>query len=170
MTLRHVIVPTVIGDLTLVAADDVLIGLYFRHHWTKPARDGFGAQVDADADPVLGAARDQLIEYLSGERTSFDLPTRGDGDEFQRRVWALLAQIPFGQTVSYGELAEKLGDKSLAQLVGQAVGHNPLSIIVPCHRVVGKNGKLTGYAGGLKRKQFLLELEEPALVAGARLF
>jgi methylated-DNA-[protein]-cysteine S-methyltransferase len=101
---------------------------------------------------------------------AFDLPLAVDGDEFQRRVWAMLDEIPFGETTTYGELAERLGDKALAQRVGQAVGHNPLSIVVPCHRVVGKDGKLTGYAGGLKRKQFLLDLEEPAAVKSERLF
>jgi methylated-DNA-[protein]-cysteine S-methyltransferase len=82
----------------------------------------------------------------------------------------MLEEIPLGETTTYGELARKLGDSSLAWSVGQAVGHNPLSIIVPCHRVVGKDGKLTGYAGGLKRKQFLLDLEEPAVVKAGRLF
>ena len=87
---------------------------------------------------------------------------------FQRRVWSLLEEIPYGGTTSYGEIAARLGDT--AQAVGKAVGQNPLSIVVPCHRVVGKNGSLTGYAGGLKRKQFLLDLEEPAEVKSARLF
>ncbi|HEY2175489.1 MAG TPA: methylated-DNA--[protein]-cysteine S-methyltransferase [Mycobacteriales bacterium] len=170
MNTRHAIVDTAIGDLTLVATDDAIIGLYFAHHWTNPDRDAFGSRVDAHDDLLLDTARIQLDEYLAGERTSFDLPTTANGDEFQQRVWAMLEQIPFGATTTYGELAERLGDKTLAQAVGQAVGHNPLSIIVPCHRVVGKDGKLTGYAGGLSRKQFLLELEEPATVAAARLF
>jgi methylated-DNA-[protein]-cysteine S-methyltransferase len=170
MNTRHAIIDTAIGDLTLVATDDAIIGLYFAHHWTNPDRDAFGPRVDAHDDHLLDIARIQLDEYLAGERTSFDLPTTANGDEFQQRVWAMLEQIPFGATTTYGELAERLGDKTLAQAVGQAVGHNPLSIIVPCHRVVGKDGKLTGYAGGLSRKQFLLELEEPATVAAARLF
>ena len=170
MNTRHAIVDTAIGDLTLVATDDAIVGLYFAHHWTNPDRDAFGPEVDAHDDLLLDTARIQLDEYLAGERTSFDLPTAANGDEFQQRVWTMLEQIPFGATTTYGELAERLGDKTLAQAVGQAVGHNPLSIIVPCHRVVGKDGKLTGYAGGLSRKQFLLELEEPATVAAARLF
>ena len=82
----------------------------------------------------------------------------------------MLREIPFGETTTYGDLAEKLGDKALAQIVGQAVGHNPISIVIPCHRVVGSTGKLTGYAGGLERKQFLLELEEPALAKAEKLF
>ncbi len=170
MNTRHAIIDTAIGELTLVATDDAISGLYFAHHWTNPDRDAFGPRVDVHADLLLDTARSQLEDYFAGERTSFDLPTAATGDDFQRRVWAMLAEIPFGATTTYGELADRLGDKTLAQAVGQAVGHNPLSIIVPCHRVVGKDGKLTGYAGGLSRKQFLLELEEPATVAAGRLF
>lgn len=171
MNNRHAIVSTQLGDLTLVASDDALIGIYFPHHWVKPERATLGDEVDATTDPVLNEATNQLTQYLAGDRDDFDLKTelRG-GDAFQQKVWALLDDIPRGQTTTYGELAEQLGDKQLAQLVGKAVGSNPLSIIVPCHRVVGKDGKLTGYAGGLKRKQFLLDLEEPALVKETRLF
>lgn len=171
MNNRHAIVSTQLGDLTLVASDDALIGIYFPHHWVKPERATLGDEVDAATDPVLEEAARQLSQYLSGERDNFELETelRG-GDTFQQKVWALLDEIPRGETTTYGELAERLGDKHLAQLVGKAVGSNPLSIIVPCHRVVGKAGKLTGYAGGLKRKQFLLDLEEPSLVKDTRLF
>ncbi|HEY4463141.1 MAG TPA: methylated-DNA--[protein]-cysteine S-methyltransferase [Streptosporangiaceae bacterium] len=170
MNTRHAIVGTVLGEITLVATDDAVVGVYFAHHWTRPSRDGFGPEADPGDDVLLGRARSQLDEYLSGERTSFDLPTAATGDPFEQRVWAMLKEIPFGETATYKDLAGKLGDSSLAWAVGQAVGHNPLSIIVPCHRVVGKNGKLTGYAGGLKRKQFLLDLEEPAVVKAGRLF
>jgi methylated-DNA-[protein]-cysteine S-methyltransferase len=111
-----------------------------------------------------------LTDYLAGDRTDFDLPVGPRGDAAQHRVWRLLTTIPYGETVTYGELAATLADGTTAQEVGQAVGRNPLSIIVPCHRVVGKNGQLTGYAGGLKRKQFLLELEESSEVKAARLF
>jgi methylated-DNA-[protein]-cysteine S-methyltransferase len=164
---RHAIVSTRIGDLTLVASDNALTGVYFPHHWVKPAPDSLGDRVEA-TDPVITEAARQLDEYLAGERTSFDLPTVLRGDEFQRRVWSILEEIPYGETSSYGEIAARLGET--AQAVGKAVGQNPLSIVVPCHRVVGKNGALTGYAGGLKRKQFLLDLEEPADVKAARLF
>jgi methylated-DNA-[protein]-cysteine S-methyltransferase len=170
MNTRYALIPTVIGDLTVVAQDDAISAVYFPNHWTKPSIQDYGLPVSGRPDPELELAGAQLTEYLEGRRTGFDLPTRARGDEFQRRVWALLSEIPYGQTTTYGELAERLGDKSLAQAVGQAVGHNPLSIIVPCHRVVGKDGKLTGYAGGLRRKQFLLELEEPAAVQAGRLF
>lgn len=163
---RHAIVSTRIGDLTLVASDNALVGVYFPHHWVKPTPETLGEQVEA-TDPLLSEAARQLDEFLAGERTSFDVPTVLRGDEFQRRVWSILEEIPYGATSSYGEIAERLGDRTLAQQVGKAVGQNPLSIVIPCHRVVGKNGSLTGYAGGLKRKQFLLDLEEPV---GARLF
>jgi methylated-DNA-[protein]-cysteine S-methyltransferase len=164
MNTRHANVDTIVGGITLVASDDAIIGLYYPHHWTNPSRDDFGIQVDADSDALLDRARTQLSEYLSGRRTSFELPKAASGNAFQRKVWDLLAEIAIGQTTTYGLLADRLGDKRLARMVGQAVAHNPLSIIVPCHRVVGSNGKLTGYAGGLEIKQFLLQLEQQLLV------
>ncbi len=170
MNTRHTVVDTVIGELIVVAVDGAITGLYFPRHWTKPSPEDFGRRVEVGDDDLLETARTQLIEYLSGDRTSFELPTAASGDAFEQRVWALLKEIPFGQTTTYGELAQRLGDRGPAQSVGKAVGNNPLSIIVGCHRVLGKDGKLTGYAGGLKRKQFLLELEEPALVKAERLF
>jgi methylated-DNA-[protein]-cysteine S-methyltransferase len=170
MTTRHAVIDSTLGELTLVADDDALTGLYFRHHWYRPSADTFGPRVDADADALLARAQTQLTEYLAGERTDFDLPVNLRGNAAQYRVWKLLTTIPFGGTVTYGELAAALADGTTAQQVGHAVGRNPLCIVVPCHRVVGSNGQLTGYAGGLKRKQFLLELEEPADVKAARLF
>ncbi|MEV8374804.1 methylated-DNA--[protein]-cysteine S-methyltransferase [Kribbella sp. NPDC056861] len=169
MNNRHATVSTPLGDLTLVASGDALIGVYFPHHWVKPTAATLGDKVEED--PLLTEAARQLTQYLNGERDTFDLTVelRG-GDAFQQKVWALLDDIPRGATTTYGELAERVGDKHLAQLVGKAVGSNPLSIVVPCHRVVGKDGKLTGYAGGLTRKQFLLDLEEPAARKEARLF
>jgi methylated-DNA-[protein]-cysteine S-methyltransferase len=169
MNNRHATVSTQLGDLTLVASGDALIGVYFPHHWVKPTATTLGDKVEDD--PVLTEAARQLTQYLAGERDTFDLTIelRG-GDAFQQKVWAMLDDIPRGATTTYGELAERVGDKHLAQLVGKAVGSNPLSIIIPCHRVVGKDGKLTGYAGGLTRKQFLLDLEEPAALKAARLF
>ena len=100
-----------------------------------------------------------ICEYLAGGRTSFDLPTAAAGDPFQRRVWERIARIPYGSTTTYGEIARELGDPALARRVGGAVARNPLSVVVPCHRVVGRDGALTGYAGGLERKRLLLELE-----------
>ena len=111
----------------------------------------------------------QLVEYFAGERTSFDLPLAPTGSDFQQKVWAALRTIPYGDTWSYGRLAEAIGQPGAARAVGLANGRNPISIVVPCHRVVGSSGKLTGYAGGVERKAFLLDLErgsaeQPALV------
>ncbi|MFC1435609.1 methylated-DNA--[protein]-cysteine S-methyltransferase [Streptacidiphilus sp. N1-3] len=170
MYTRHALVDTVLGEVTVVASDEAVVGVYFPHHWYMPAVDSLGTRVEVQGDALLEAARTQLTEYLGGDRTEFDLPTATNGNPLQEQVWAILREIPYGETTTYGEIAERLGDKALAQAVGQANGHNPISIIVPCHRVVGKSGKLTGYAGGLKRKQFLLELEEPEQLKAAKLF
>lgn len=170
MNTRHAIVDTPIGDLTIVASDVAVTGVYFPHHWHQPSRTAMGTHVDVAGDPLLQEAASQLTEYLRGERRSFHLPTAASGDAFQHRVWALLREIPFGETTSYGEIAERLGGSDLARAVGRANATNPLSIIVPCHRVVGKDGSLTGYAGGLERKRFLLGLESAPVVSAGRLF
>jgi methylated-DNA-[protein]-cysteine S-methyltransferase len=168
MNARHTVIESPLGQITLVASGEELTGLYFPHHWYMPAVDTFGNRVEVFDDAVLAVASVQLGEYFQGERKSFNLTTATHGDRFQEQVWALLKEIPSGTTTTYGELAESLGNKSLAQQVGKAVGQNPLCIIVPCHRVVGKGGKLTGYAGGLPRKQFLLDLEESEDARAAR--
>lgn len=155
MSATHTTIDSPIGELTLVASDGVLSGIYFPGHWHMPAPEVFGTR----ADRGFGQAQQQLGEYFAGERTEFELATTVAGEDFQRRVWELIDRIPYGQTTTYGEMAQELGDPVLAREVGAAVGRNPLSIVVPCHRVVGKDGKLTGYAGGLERKRFLLELE-----------
>jgi methylated-DNA-[protein]-cysteine S-methyltransferase len=156
MTATHTIIESPIGDLTLVAKDGTLGGVYFPGHWYPPAPSALGARSDSGFEPV----QEQLGEYLAGERRDFELATAAEGDAFQQRVWQLIDAIPYGETTTYGEIALALGgDASLARAVGGAVGRNPLSLIVPCHRVIGKDGKLTGYAGGLERKRFLLELE-----------
>ncbi|GAB3760928.1 methylated-DNA--[protein]-cysteine S-methyltransferase [Microlunatus parietis] len=169
MTVRHTRVGTGIGELTLVAAGDALTGIYFPGHWHPPVPGTTGEYVDAAGDALFTETVTQLEDYLAGRRTGFDLPTATRGDAFSERVWALLRAIPYGETTSYGELAGQLGDPKLARMVGRAVGHNPLSIVVPCHRVLGKDGRLTGYAGGLERKQRLLELEQPVPAAAGRL-
>lgn len=168
MSATHTTIESPLGELTLVAADGVLSGLYFPGHWYPPGRDVLGARSERGFE----LAEAQLAEYFAGERTGFELPTRLAGDEFQRRAWELIDRIPYGETTTYGAMAAELGDLTLARRVGGAVGRNPLSIVVPCHRVVGKDGKLTGYAGGLERKRHLLELEAPAALAAAapRLF
>jgi methylated-DNA-[protein]-cysteine S-methyltransferase len=151
----HTIFESPLGPLTLVAEDGALSGVYFPGHWTRPDRTAFGERRDGG----FAEARRQLEEYFAGARTSFDVDSVSAGDDFDRRVWALIDAIPYGETATYGDLARALGDPSLARDVGAAVGRNPLSVIRPCHRVVGKDGRLTGYAGGLERKRRLLELE-----------
>ena len=168
MTATHTTIDSPFGELTLTARDGVLSGLYFPGHWYMPGPDAFGPR----SEQGFERAQRQLAEYFAGERTGFELETTAAGDEFQRRVWELIDRVPYGETTTYGEMARELGDPTLARRVGGAVGRNPLSVIVPCHRVVGKDGKLTGYAGGLERKRFLLELEGADVVAGeaVRLF
>lgn len=116
------------------------------------------------ADPLLDRAQEQLTQYFAGERTEFDLPLASDGTEFQKKVWAELQRIPYGETASYGDIARRLGyEPGISRAVGAANGANPIPIVVPCHRVIGANGSLTGYAGGLDRKKTLLDLERPGL-------
>ncbi|MGO4446010.1 methylated-DNA--[protein]-cysteine S-methyltransferase [Mycobacterium sp. 2YAF39] len=170
MNTRHCVIDSQLGELTVVADGSALTGVYFRHHWHRPDQATFGPRVDAHSDALLSEAGIQLAGYLAGERDDFDLPVSPQGDQRQHRLWTMLSAIPYGGTVTYGELATALADGTTPQEVGQAVGRNPLCIVVPCHRVVGSSGQLTGYAGGLKRKQFLLELEESADVKAARLF
>ena len=171
---RHGTIATVLGELTLVAARDQdgdgLAAIYFPGHWHLPEQSTFGTAVDASADDLFQTVKAQLDEYFDGQRTQFTIPLVPQGNEFSQKVWAMLQDIPFGQTMTYGDIAERLGNKHLAQRVGQVVGRNPISIIIPCHRVIGSDGSLTGYAGGLERKRLLLELEEPAEVTEARLF
>lgn len=168
MSRTHNSIESPIGELTLVNADGVLAGLYFPGHWYMPDPDAFGVRSERGFERAEG----QLSEYFSGARTEFELETAAAGDAFQSEVWKLIARIPYGETTTYGGMAAALGDPTLARRVGGAVGRNPLSLVVPCHRVVGKDGKLTGYAGGLERKRFLLELEGAIAPApeAARLF
>jgi methylated-DNA-[protein]-cysteine S-methyltransferase len=162
----HTTIRSSLGDLTVVARGGSVTGLYFPHHWYLPDRTTFGEYRDAGFDDVCR----QLEEYLAGQRREFDLPVDAAGSPFQQRVWQLISQIPYGSTVSYGELAGELGGGATAQEVGAATGRNPVSIIIPCHRVVGASGGLTGYAGGLRRKRILLDLEQDVAGRSARLF
>jgi methylated-DNA-[protein]-cysteine S-methyltransferase len=165
---RHlVLVDTPVGPLTLVAEDDALVAVWMvdqRHH---PGDAAHGPASGPD-DPVLALAAEQLRQYFAGERTAFDLPLAPRGTEFQRQVWHALLEIPFGETTSYGELAQRLGSPGASRAVGLANGRNPIGIVIPCHRVVGSAGSLTGYGGGLERKRLLLDLE--SRVAGRHLF
>jgi methylated-DNA-[protein]-cysteine S-methyltransferase len=170
MSARHTVIDTDLGPITIVADGDTITGLYFDRHARRPGQQAFGPAVPMAGDPLLAEAGRQLLEYLAGQRSAFDLPLDGGGDDFQRSVWQIVSRVPYGRTTTYGSIAEQLGDRTLAQNVGRAVGANPLCVFVPCHRVLGANGALTGYAGGLRRKRALLELEEPAALATGRLF
>lgn len=166
MRTTHTVIDSPLGELTAVAEDGALTGLYFPRHRGMPLDEALGPRTGEGFEEL----RHQLEEYFTGGRTRFDLPLAPRGEPFQHRVWQLLREIPYGETRSYGELARDLGDPSLARAVGAANGRNPLSVVVPCHRVVGADGRLTGYAGGLERKRFLLELEAPAAAGAGRLF
>ncbi|MCF3176070.1 methylated-DNA--[protein]-cysteine S-methyltransferase [Streptomyces sioyaensis] len=160
---------TPVGPLTLVAAGTALTGLYMTDQRHRPPQESFGDPADPGAPP-FAAAIAQLRAYFRGELTTFDLPLTLRGTPFQRRVWAALCTIPYGETRSYGQLAEALGLPTAARAVGLANGRNPVGIIVPCHRVVGADGSLTGYGGGLDRKRRLLAFErteEALFPAGA---
>jgi methylated-DNA-[protein]-cysteine S-methyltransferase len=160
MSLTHTFVPSPIGDLLVVAQDDALVAIRF----DTTAVPAGSRRSDAD---VLAAATSQLQEYAAGRRTTFDLPVCPlRGGPFERRVWALVAAIPYGATTTYGTLARRLGDVGAARAVGAANGANPLPLVVPCHRVLGARGALTGYAGGLDRKRTLLEHEGALLPVG----
>lgn len=159
---RHATVDSPIGTLTPVATGGALVGLYMdeqRHH---PGVETFGERVGVGGDPVFEAVAQQLGEYFAGERTAFDVPLSLAGTPFQVRVWEALLEIPAGETWTYGQLAAHLGNPAASRAVGLANGKNPIGIIVPCHRVVGANGSLTGYGGGLARKRWLLDLERGA--------
>jgi methylated-DNA-[protein]-cysteine S-methyltransferase len=155
ITTWHTVVGTPLGDLTLVRDPGGLRGIYFRHHWHLPDPGSFGPRRHDGFDDVTV----QLAEYLAGERRDFELALHPLGDPLQLSVWQLIERIPYGGTTTYGELATRIGHGVTAQQAGAMVGRNPLSIVVPCHRVVGSHGKLTGYAGGLTRKRHLLDLE-----------
>lgn len=155
---RHKVVPSPYGPLTLVADDGVLCGLYMAGQRHRPAEETFGPRDDS----LLAAAEDQLEAYFHGELKEFALELRLAGTPFQRSVWSMLRSIPYGETRTYGELAEALGNPAASRAVGLANGRNPVGIIVPCHRVVGADGSLTGYGGGLDRKRRLLDFERGA--------
>ena len=155
--IRYARLMTPLGTLIATAVGGALTGLYYEggRHAPSVAREW---KEDSSAAVFTECAR-QIGEYLEGRRKSFDLPVAPEGSEFQRRVWIEIARIPFGETITYAELALRAGAPGSARAAGAATGRNPLSIVVPCHRVIGSDGSLTGYAGGLERKTKLLELE-----------
>lgn len=156
------VMPSVIGDLRIIANAEAILAIEFTPF--RGLEDGRPIGERADDHPLLCRATDQLTAYFARDRRTFDLPLAPRGSEFQLQVWKQLAAIPYGETTSYGEIARRLGHTNAAsRAVGLANGRNPIPIVVPCHRVIGANGSLTGYAGGLERKQLLLELEQDAL-------
>ncbi|MEU1459701.1 methylated-DNA--[protein]-cysteine S-methyltransferase [Streptomyces sp. NPDC005727] len=152
---KHTVIDSPYGPLTLVAEDGVLCGLYMAGQRHRPAQETFG---DPDDTPFAEAG-EQLSAYFAGELKEFTLELRLSGTSFQRGVWDRLTRIPYGETRSYGELATELGNPRASRAVGLANGRNPIGIIVPCHRVIGAAGGLTGYGGGLDRKRRLLDFE-----------
>ncbi|WP_131737288.1 methylated-DNA--[protein]-cysteine S-methyltransferase [Actinomadura roseirufa] len=170
METTHVVLDSPIGPLTMVVTDGGLSGLYMEKQRHLPSEDTFGAPAPDPRSEPFAAVADQLAAYFTGELTDFDLPLNLRGTPFQSRVWEALQHIPYGETVTYGELAVEIGSPTASRAVGLANGRNPVSVIVPCHRVVGSGGGLTGYGGGLERKRYLLDFEretrgsvEPAL-------
>ncbi|WP_405742655.1 methylated-DNA--[protein]-cysteine S-methyltransferase [Streptomyces sp. NBC_00028] len=155
---QHTVIDSPYGPLTLVATDGTLSNLYMTDQRHRPAQETFGARDDRP----FGEAVDQLEAYFASELKEFTLELHLHGTPFQRSVWEQLLRIPYGETRSYGDLAAALGNPGASRAVGLANGKNPVSIIVPCHRVVGSNGSLTGYGGGLERKQRLLDFEQGA--------
>ena len=140
-----------IGTLTLVEDEGALVGLYMESYKPPPS--------ERRDSPLLKAVRGQLREYFAGRRDAFDFPMRLEGTPFQRSVWRALAGIPFGETRSYADIARRIGRPKAVRAVGAANGANPIAVVIPCHRVIGADGSLTGYGGGLPRKRWLLAHE-----------
>ena len=168
MSLTYTRLKTHIGELVLTASDAALTGVFFptSRRGAAPTHRG-DWHLDNGKGPaaaILARAREQLAEYFAGGRKSFDVPLEALGSNFEHRVWNALRLIPYGTTMTYGELAKKLGDPLQARAVGTANGKNPIPIIVPCHRVIGSNGDLTGFGGGLETKRWLLQHEGSLLL------
>jgi methylated-DNA-[protein]-cysteine S-methyltransferase len=151
-----------VGELTLIADDQGLSAVLWEND--KPGRVRLEPLIQADSHPMLMEAERQLIDYFSGKRSKFTMPLSFKGTEFQKKVWKALVEIPFGETRSYAQIAQEIGHPKAVRAVGAANGKNPISIIAPCHRVIGSSGKLTGFAGGLVTKAFLLDLEKGPLM------
>lgn len=164
-SIRVRVLDSPIGPLTLAGVDDRLRHLRMVDQTHEPDRMGWERD-----DAAFPSAAEQLNEYFAGTRTEFDLNLELIGTEFQRRVWQVLLTIPYGQTRSYGQIATQIGSASASRAVGFANGHNPISVIVPCHRIIGANGNLTGYGGGLERKRHLLDMERNRISPVATLF
>jgi methylated-DNA-[protein]-cysteine S-methyltransferase len=157
MTFAYTHVPSPVGTLKLVASDAGLAAILWEND--REDRVKLGAMIEQPDHPVLAETARQLGEYFAGTRNTFDLPLDFHGTTFQKSVWAALLTIPAGETRSYADIATQIGRPSACRAVGAANGRNPISIVAPCHRVIGSDGSLTGFAGGLEGKQYLLELE-----------
>lgn len=157
MSLVYTFIASPVGTLKLVASDRGLTAILWENE--NPNRVRLSAMVEHPHHPILVQAQTQLAEYFAGTRTFFTVPLDMAGTDFQKKVWSALLAIPFGETRSYGELARQLGNTKSSRAVGAANGKNPISIITPCHRMIGSDGSLTGFAGGLATKQFLLAHE-----------
>ncbi|MBK5222191.1 MAG: methylated-DNA--[protein]-cysteine S-methyltransferase [Acidimicrobiia bacterium] len=153
---RHFdVLPSPIGSILVVATDDSVCGIYVADHERAP----LPAPGWTRGSALLDDATSQLAEYFAGDRRTFDLPLDAHGTEFQRQVWAALCDVSYGEVASYGDIAVAVGRPTAVRAVGSANGRNPISIVVPCHRVIGSNGTLTGYGWGVERKRWLLNLE-----------
>ncbi len=157
MQLYNKKIQTPVGQLTLVAHDQALVAVLWEND--DPTRVKLSESFEQNDHPLLAEVEKQLAEYFAGQRTQFNIPLDFHGTAFQKSVWSTLLKIPFGETRSYKQIAESIGNVKAVRAVGAANGKNPISIIAPCHRVIGANGKLVGFAGGLKNKDILLNLE-----------
>lgn len=156
--MKYKTMPSPVGDLTLIADNNALTAILWDNH--NPTRVKLGSLEHTPNDPFLNKVEKQLEEYFTHKRRVFDLPMSPIGTPFQKAVWNELNKIPYGITCSYKDIAEKINNPRAVRAVGGAIGRNPISIIVPCHRVIGSNGALTGFAGGLDRKTLLLKIEK----------
>ena len=157
--LARTVTESPIGELTILATEDAVVAIHFGDDRTLGTRVA-AIDLAAGEHPVLDETVRQLDEYFAGDRLEFDLPLQPNGTPFQREAWTALTTIPYGETISYGEQARRLGDRNKSRAVGAANGKNPIPIVVPCHRVVGANGHLTGFGGGLGIKAWLLDHEQ----------
>ena len=158
MSYDYMLMPSPVGQLTLVARHDKLSAILWETERANRVR--LGELRAADDNPVLLETERQLMEYFAGRRDRFELELEFTGTDFQNQVWRALLTIPFGETRSYSQIAQQIGNPNAVRAVGAANGRNPISIIAPCHRVIGASGGLTGFAGGLEAKQYLLALED----------
>jgi methylated-DNA-[protein]-cysteine S-methyltransferase len=165
MDYAHTAFASPVGRLTLVGSDRGLVAVLWEND--DPARVRIGAPVENNRHPVLVEVAEQLGDYFAGRRTRFDVPLDFRGTDFQKSVWSALLTIPFGETRTYAEIARQIGRPTAFRAVGAANGRNPVSIIAPCHRVIGSDGSLTGFAGGLEAKNFLLRLEGDERLQGS---